>query len=243
MNMNSYQEYKVCVQSSPSWRNYSRLRLRISVGQPNHEGAKLQAAVDWINRNPSVTEIQISVGDFLQRHNIIACGEDEERAGYMSLLAGTLWIERNESILSGLQPKWSFTRWTDWFDTDEFHKTHAAVLRLETDDPAFKEKIDLDTSLIAQRKELRGESIPKDFIQHSYNFITEELAVFAMQSRHLPAAEVYPGKPLETVRYLYGKEDLPELLAPFKTRYAVRISFEKRKAFSMPPEMVLHNAI
>ncbi|MCL2506014.1 MAG: hypothetical protein FWE93_07295, partial [Alphaproteobacteria bacterium] len=41
--------------------------------------------------------------------------------------------------------------------------------------------------LIAQRKELRGESIPKDFIQHSYNFITEELAVFAMQSRHLPA--------------------------------------------------------
>ncbi|MCL2469682.1 MAG: tRNA-dependent cyclodipeptide synthase [Alphaproteobacteria bacterium] len=235
MNMNPCQEYKVCVRSGASWRDYSRIRLRISVGKPYHEGAKLQAVVDWINKNPNITEVQVCVSDFLQRHNLIAYGEDEERASYMALLAGTSWMERNESILSGLQPKWSFTRWADWFGTDEFHEIHVAILRLEADDPAFKEKLNLDASSLARRKKLRDELIPKDLVQHSYKFVTEELAVFAMQSRHFPAAEVCPGTSLDAVKYLYGK-NLPEILIPLKTRYIVRINFERRYLASAPSD-------
>ncbi|MCL2468798.1 MAG: tRNA-dependent cyclodipeptide synthase [Alphaproteobacteria bacterium] len=229
--MDSCQEYRVRVRNRSDWRNYARLRLLISVGKPYHEGEKLQAVVDWINKNPHITEVQVCVGDFLQRHNLIAYGEDEERASYMALLAGTSWIERNESILSGLQPKWSFTRWTDWFGIEEFYRTHAAILRLETENHAFKKSLDLDASSLAKRKELRGESVPKDLVQHSYNFVTEELAVFTMLSRCLPAAEVYPGTSLEAVKYLHGK-DLPEILIPLKTRYIVRINFERIKLSS-----------
>jgi hypothetical protein len=72
------------VKNGAGWRAFSRVRLLISVGQPYHEDRKLQAVVDWINRNPEIREVDVSVNDFLQRHNHIAAGMTEQEASAAS---------------------------------------------------------------------------------------------------------------------------------------------------------------
>jgi hypothetical protein len=56
--------------------------------------------------------------------------------------------------------------------------------------------------------------------------VKEELAVFALQSRALPAAEVYPGSNLASAQYLVGKS-LPTAIAPLSNRYFTRIDFAR----------------
>lgn len=63
----------------------------------------------------------------------------------------------------------------------------------------------------------------------SREYVLEELAVFALQSRTLPAVEVYPGTSLQSVTYMKGRI-LPEVLSPLSTRYVARIDFEQRRA-------------
>ena len=82
--------YAARVKNGAGWRAFERVRLLISVGQPYHEGNKLRAVVDWINRNPSIQEVHVSVNDFLQRHNLIGAGIAAERAGAMSIAEGGL---------------------------------------------------------------------------------------------------------------------------------------------------------
>jgi hypothetical protein len=62
-------DYSVRVKSGSGWRQFSRVRLMISVGKDYHEGKKLAAVARWINRNPHIQEVHISDNDFLQRHN------------------------------------------------------------------------------------------------------------------------------------------------------------------------------
>lgn len=231
--MNVQQQYIVRVKNGAGWREFSRLRLMISVGKLYHEGAKLAAAVDWINRNPSIEEVQVSVNDLLQRHNLIAFGSDESLAGPIAQAAGTAWIERNEEILSDLHCRWSFTRWDEWFGSDAYHAAHKAIMQLAEEDDGFSEALDLDSTSLAKRKELRGEFVPENLVACSHRYVTEELAVFALQSEHLPAAEVYPGTSLNAVRYLVGKE-LPAEIASLSTRYVTRIDFERRKEAVVP---------
>jgi hypothetical protein len=72
----------------------------------------------------------------------------------------------------------------------------------------------------------RGETVTNldRLVAHSRDYITEELSVFADQSRELPAAEVYPGSNLASAHYLIGKT-LPEPLEPLASRYFTRIDF------------------
>jgi hypothetical protein len=80
--------YSVRVKTGAGWRRFSRVRLLISVGQEYHEGGRLEATVPWINRNPSIEEVYVSVNDYLQRHNLIAAGMDRKRTGAVALAAG-----------------------------------------------------------------------------------------------------------------------------------------------------------
>ena len=104
--------YALRVKTGAAWRRYERVRLLISVGQPYHEGGKLKAVVEWINRNPSIREVHVSVNDFLQRHNLIAAGVAEGRAGEIALAEGALWIARNQNTLDAIgDARLCLTRW------------------------------------------------------------------------------------------------------------------------------------
>ena len=220
--------YSVRVKNGAEWRRFARVRLMISVGQPYHEGEKLRAVVDWINRNPAIRDVQVSVNDLLQRHNHIAAGMDKQRASAVAALEGTAWIERNEAILADLHAPHSFTRWDDWLARPEFEPTREAIVGFAKTDAGFSAALEADAHALSERKRKRGEDTAgfDRLVEHSRAYVIEELAVFAIQAKSTPAAEVYPGSNLASSQYLVGKK-LPELIAPLAERYFTRVDFAR----------------
>jgi tRNA-dependent cyclodipeptide synthase len=159
--MTSEPTYAARVKNGAGWRAYDRVRLLISVGQPYHEGEKLKAVIGWINRNPAIREVHVSVNDFLQRHNLIAAGMTDERAREVALAEGALWIARNRDILGGIaSAQLHVTRWRDWLDRPGFSTAHGAITNFAGADPLFEESVETDARALAERRTRRGEIVP-----------------------------------------------------------------------------------
>lgn len=225
-------DYSVRVKTGAGWRQFGRVRLMISVGQDYHEGKKLAAVVSWINRNPHVQHVHVSINDLLQRHNYMAAGMSDTEAKATALAEGALWMTRNDDILAGIKAPKLFTRWEDWLGRPGFEDVLKDLLHYAGTDILFDECITRDAESFAERRARRGEPVPAALVGHSRRYIEEELAVFALQSAALPAAEVYPGSNLGACRYLYDmeplrKQMLPEKLRPLAFRYFARIDFDR----------------
>ena len=237
----SEHSYSLRVKNGAGWRRFNRIRLLISVGHEYHEGQKLEAIVDWINRNPSIEEVHISVNDLLQRHNFIAAGVSEQEAISIALAEGGLWIARNGEVLSKIHAKKQMTRWKDWFGTPDFLAALSALLAYKEQDSLFQETLKIDSCALAARKDQRGEGIPTHFIEQSQSYIEEEMAVFAIQSARLPAAEVYPGSNLQAADYLssINVQQLPLPIRSLASRYFTRVDFARKKEHVFPPQSVV----
>lgn len=225
-------DYSVRVKNGAGWRQFDRVRLMISVGQDYHEGKKLIAVVNWINRNPAVKAVHVSVNDLLQRHNYLAAGMPEAEAANAALAEGALWLGRNEGILAEIKAGKVYTRWKDWLARPDFENVNRVLLGYEQTNAAFADAIAADARVLAERKARRGEPVPDGLVDHSRNYVEEELTVFAMQAAQLPAAEVYPGTNLSAARYLAAlapaaKEALPERMRPLAYRHFTRIDFDR----------------
>jgi tRNA-dependent cyclodipeptide synthase len=227
-------DYSVRVKNGAGWRPYNRVRLMISVGKEYHEGAKLEAVVNWINRNPSIQEVHVSVNDTLQRHNFEAAGMSKQEAAQFAKTEGALWMVRNGDILDGIKAKTIITRWDDWHGKAEFKAVQNELLSHARADACFEEAMAKDALSLAERKANRGEPVPASLVIHSQDYIEEEMAVFAMQTAALPAAEVYPGSNLLGAAYLLGKAGLPQAIRPLAQRYFTRIDFDRINVTPMP---------
>jgi tRNA-dependent cyclodipeptide synthase len=224
--------YSVRVKNGAGWRRFSRVRLMISVGQPYHEGSKLQAVVDWINRNAAIAEVHVSVNDLLQRHNLEVEGMDAARAAVVSEAQGALWLARNDDVLAGIKTKVVTTRWSSWLERQDFQAARNALHELATRDAAFADALDVDSAALVERRLKRGEPIDDAagrLKTRSRDYIIEELAVFALQCREMPGAEVYPGSNLQSAEYLRGKR-LPDILSALSGRHFTRIDFARLSA-------------
>lgn len=240
--------YSVRVKTGKGWRQHNRVRLLVSVGQQYHEGAKLAAVVAWINRNPEIREVHVSVNGYLQRHNLIAAGMPANDAGEAALAAEVRWMERNRGILADIRSAGCYmTRWRDWFDRPEFAVRLAsldAYARTQQEAnaarqaqnlrplPTLDDAIECDATAFAGRK-VNPESEPEmhdRLVAHSRDYVREELSVFAMQAEALPAAEVYPGSNLASAVYLLGRDDLPAPLRSLARREFTRIDFARIQA-------------
>lgn len=227
-------DYSVRVKNGAGWRRFNRVRLMISVGKEYHEGKKLEAVVNWINRNPSIEEVHISVNDTLQRHNYEAACMSKDEALRVSRAEGALWMVRNGDILDGIKAKKIFTRWDEWHGKDEFKFVQSELLSHAKADASFEEAMARDAMSLAERKANRGEPVPATLVAHSQDYIEEEMAIFAMQTAALPAAEVYPGSNLLGAAYLVGKQGLPEAIRPLSARYFTRIDFDRINVVPVP---------
>ncbi|MBV8604305.1 MAG: hypothetical protein JO224_06420 [Pelomonas sp.] len=87
-----------------------RAVLLVSVGQDYHEGDKLAATVELLNRC-ELAHCTIAVADTLQRHN--EPEPDPARAQCLAHAAGTHWLRRNDAILGALRPNCEVLRWDD----------------------------------------------------------------------------------------------------------------------------------
>lgn len=230
-------DYSVRVKNGAGWRPYNRVRLMISVGKEYHEGKKLEAVVNWINRNPSIQEVHISVNDTLQRHNYEAAGMSRDEATRVARAEGALWMVRNGDILDGIKAKKIFTRWDEWHGKDEFKFVQRELLAHAKADPCFEEAMARDAHSLAERKAKRGDPVPASLVAHSQDYIEEEMAVFAMQTASLPAAEVYPGSNLLGAEYLLNKKGLPEAIRPLSHRYFTRIDFDRINVMPVPAQV------
>lgn len=234
------------------WRRNKHVRLMISVGKEYHEGKKIEALVEWINNNPQIEKVYISVNDLLQRHNLMAMKNLlEEEASAEAIEEGDEWINRNRKALDKIRCTKIYTQWQERLDTPEFTETHKALLAYYDENPEFQEAVATDALSLERRRKDRRENVPDSFIGHSIDYLLEEMAVFAMQTaKNLFALEVYPGSNLEAAKHFLRldparRDMLPERLKGLADRSFLRINFEPKAhaaALKQIPVRVLNAA-
>jgi hypothetical protein len=229
----SDQRYTVSVKNGAGWRRYSGLRLLISVGQSYHNGSKLAAVVDWINRNPSVDTVQIAVNDLLQGWNDLANNIAGGKAFKDAERKGDEWLGEHEDILcSFTSASVSVTRWGLWLDHPDYAATQNKLSELlkREENGLASSIISASQEILARRTKHVPVSDPQRFLDYSREFIKEELIVLALMHKdECPSmADVYPGSVLPCMRWFNdARQELPAELEPLKNRYFCRIDFNR----------------
>ena len=217
--------YRLRVKSSPNWRNYRRACLSISVGQPVHEGAKLTAALDWINRNFETCIIGVS--DTLQRWNLLSAPDMTMEEAYTATLqAGDAWLERNRSAIGELKIPVQIIRWDHWLQHPDFAATHEAFQNLYINNNVLRTALDQDTEEFLVRHHATNEADEQRLISTSRSFILEEIAVYTLLHRELPSAKIYPSQSLEALRVV-REGYVPEAPKGLEAEYHTRITFDR----------------
>lgn len=104
--------YKV---KATGWQGYEVCSLDISVGQEYHEGEKLKAAIEWINKKPFKRCI-INIADSLQRHNLA----NTENPYESSIKLGEQWLWRNKKLLDQINIGFEIIHWDSWINDAQF---------------------------------------------------------------------------------------------------------------------------
>ena len=218
--------YKVRARGNADWRAFDTVRMEISVGQPYHEGAKLEAALEWAGKNFRRTVLII--GDLPQRYNLMfEAGLSATDAAAKAKRMGDLWLQRNALTLARW-PDFEITRWEDWKRHPDYLNTRWQVGRLYRDNERFRASM-ID-ALTAKFK--RGGYDPdrfEEFKKLSTNYLLEESAVFAIAYNELRGISVYPGSFLEMWDMFVGRE-VPGAPEGFQYAHCARLQFEKKAA-------------
>ncbi len=231
--------YKVEVRGA-DWRLRKKesASLLISVGQEYCEGAKLQATVDWVNKNFS--NCFIDIADTLQRHNLIALQDMSEfDADHASKIAGQEWIERNIKFIEALAVPYAIRRWDEWRLHPNFDSTLKNVHNLYAIDTSFKEALDLDVQGFIARRQMDGSLQDENTIvkmeKSSGLFILEEIAASILMGNACPASVIYNAK--ELLAYNYVRKGQACAPAGLEKLDYIRITFRARSsAYCVPIE-------
>jgi len=134
--------YKDCPISDRKLFNQSSCIMPISVPQLVHEGDKLKATMDLVNR--TFKKCTILVDDTVQRHTLkITLPEYDEPSLYeMATNEGDLWIERNQSILNQLTIPCDIIRWERWLLHPKFNIQLDYISNLYNTHLEYKQSID-----------------------------------------------------------------------------------------------------
>lgn len=231
-------EYVVKVksgQSTHAWQDFEKVRAQISVGQSYHEGAKLQAMVDWARYR--FDELIVCANDALQRFNIMFEEEiEEEEAEAKAIDLGAAWLERAMPVIEGVT-RARVMRWEDWKLRAEFQASHDAVEWLYHHNTDFRSAIDENIEAVWSRRERedpeRYTAVRKEEFQDlSRRYLLEETAVFAqMFEDEEEAIDIYPGTVLFPVVVFQGKE-VAGAPAGFGKGKFCRIDFSRNRSWN-----------
>lgn len=194
--------------------------MEISVGQPYHEGKKLEAAMDWARAN--FKNIYLIVADTSQRFNVMfKTGYSESNAEKIAYGAGTEWIDRNLQYLDGV----IITRWDEWRRRPECIMNRSAVSRLYTEDAAFRKTITDAMGEFSKRHDIIGSDMHR-YLALTEQYLLEETAVFATAFKELGGISAYPGTFLETWEACIESNN-PNIPAGLKNSHWTRLTFDK----------------
>lgn len=171
--------------------------LPISIGQIYHEGERLEALVDLINKNFSSCEVVLC--DSLYRHTQqLTRVVNEEESYEASIKAGDKWIEENAIHLRRLSIHSSVRRWDRWLvGQPSFQKHLRAVEFFIETQSSFRQAIE-DTAEDFLRRYRNSHEIivDGDFAKKiCIDYLKEECAVVVQSWRKLGYSYlVYPQK-------------------------------------------------
>lgn len=150
--------------------------LPISVGQPYHEGEKLLATINLINKS-QLAHCSVVVADSLQKHNFISDQSPYET----SMLLGDNWLQRNKNILDTLSIPHQIIRWDLWLQHTEYPKYRYALEREYNSNPNYRHAFDESINQFIQRKVASNEEIDhisqKKIFNSGLQYFLEECAV------------------------------------------------------------------
>lgn len=205
-------EYAVKVKTGASWKAFNTARLQISVGQPYHEQAKLEATLNWVKHR--FDRVIICANDTLQRFNFEFEGMSSEDAYNRSESEGREWLERNIALMRTL-PSVEIYRWNHWKEQPDFQESYDKTLNLYQSNEEFRQAIDKNVmDFWDRRKEPTLSSAYKfqKFFSLSRDYLLEETAVFSMMFKKDRAMDIYPGTVLLPCTVFQGRKvtDAPE---------------------------------
>lgn len=153
----------------------TRAVLLVSVGQRYHEGDKLQATVELVNRS-GIEHLTIAVADALQRHNYTELPETVAYAH--ALRAGDEWLARNADILGGLLVTSDVLRWHTTLTDERYTALRERVENEYADNPDYKAAVDATIGRFTDRLRQRdpGADIEAAF-RKSWVYLMEECPV------------------------------------------------------------------
>jgi len=182
----------------------SRAVLLISVGQPVHEGAKLAATIDMVNR--TFSSCDVAVCDSLQRHTIGMHEYLPKETLYINAnIEGEKWIKRNDASLKAIKIPHEIFRWDKYLLDNNFNR-HLEAINL-----AYKKSNDFASAIhktidefVARHERHFTIDNKEEAINCCFNYLVEECAIIMLM---WPCRKynyiVYPGeinKALEVAR-------------------------------------------
>ncbi|GAA0465803.1 tRNA-dependent cyclodipeptide synthase [Streptomyces sp. NPDC046215] len=115
-----------------------RAVLLVSVGQRYHEGDKLRATVELVQRS-GFQRVTIAVADTLQRSNYL--GISRQDAYDRALRAGDEWLRRNEKTLERLSAISDVLRWDEALSDPVYPRFRQRVEDAFEHDPRYRQAL------------------------------------------------------------------------------------------------------
>ncbi len=217
--------YRIRVRGNSNWNSYSRCILAVSVGQPCHEGAKLQAVIEWISAN--YKECIIDLSDSLQRYNYDNYSSAPDIAHIMAHKEGSEWLSRNAETLKLFQIPYRVIRWDHWLSHQEYSSIRAQIESAYIGNSIFRMGVESDIEKFMERRTQLCANEKNIVAENSKSFILEECAAHTLLAREFPGAKVYPSHQLNALKILREElvSDAPKGLA---NENYVRINLERK---------------
>ncbi|OJX10430.1 MAG: hypothetical protein BGO77_02325 [Caedibacter sp. 37-49] len=195
---------------------HSKAVLLISVGQANHEGARLEATIKLINDN--FQSCDVAVCDTLQRHTIqMSELSSPEEAYTKSMIEGKQWVKRNKKHLMLLNVPNEIFFWDKYLKSKDFLHCKDKIVHAYQNDEIFKSSMHVTIEEFVRRYERRSTGVNREKLEeYCFNYLTEECAIMMLM---WPKCEynyiIYPGnmpKVLATARDKFVFPYNPNLL-------------------------------
>ncbi|MFI2074869.1 tRNA-dependent cyclodipeptide synthase [Streptomyces triculaminicus] len=160
----------------------TRAILLVSVGQRYHEGDKLRATVELVNRS-GFKQLTIAVADTLQRTNYLHLSPEEayERA----LREGDEWLERNEKVLGQLSVSNEVLRWDETLQDPEYGAFRERVERAYAEDPGYRAAVDATIGKFIDRLTARDPEADTELaFRNCLSYLIEECPIIMPMWAH-----------------------------------------------------------
>lgn len=180
--------------------------LLISVGRDYHEGERMWAMINFINK--SFNKCNIMVNDSLQRHTLVLYEKGEinaEQAYLKSIREGKEWVKRNSCFLDSLEISYDVYHWNNWLQKKSYIKYRAKIDQLYKEDPEFKKNMDVTIWEFIKRNKDNVDIVGFD---KSYNLCLEYLLeessiIMGVWQSYGYDFILYPGKMIDILKYTH----------------------------------------